>query len=164
MASLQNDDTFSEQYVMFVHPRDDHCIRAVSLLQKGGFQNEVKVQNIRNIPAKFLPPFVNGVPLIADTSSQRIYRGTECFNLIDSKNSNTVSSAERVVGGGGASMCEFGNARPVLSGAEDLNTRFLSRDVNLERKLESVNSVEEYQKLRDQSVPRHPRTAPLHSR
>lgn len=164
MSQLENDDTFAEQYVMFVHPRDNHCIRAVSLLQRGGFQNDVKVQNIRNIPSKFLPPFVNGVPLIADTATQRIYRGTECFNLIDSKNSNAVSSAERVAGGGGASMCEFASARPVLSGAEDVNTRFLSRDVDLERKLESVSSVEEYQKLRDQSVPRHANTAPMHSR
>lgn len=162
MSGIQNDEAFEEQYVMFVHPRDEHCVRAVNLLQRGGFQNEVKVQNIRNIPSKFLPPFVNGVPLIADTATQKVYRGTECFNLIDSKNSTSVSSAERMsFGSGGASMCEFGNARPVMSGAED--AQFLQTDAKLEKKLESVRSVEEYQKLRDQTVPRHPRTAPLHS-
>ena len=156
-SKLQDDATFAERYVLFVHPNDRNgaCKNAVQLLQKGGFQSDVKVSDIRHVPSRFLPPFVDGVPLLVDTTTKDIYRGTSCLQKIQAETKNSYASAEMLSGataGGTASMCGFQDGQPMV----DQNAPILERDLALEQKLQQVTSVEEYQKLREQSVPRHP--------
>lgn len=155
-SRLQDDSVFAERYVLFVHPNDRNgaCRTATASLAKGGFQSEVKVSDIRNIPARFLPPFVDGVPILADTQTKEVFRGTECLQKIDAMNKSSCASATGALAGasGGASMCGFQDGSPVAEQAAPV----LERDLELEQKLQNVRSVEEYQKLREQSVPRHP--------
>lgn len=152
-------DDFEEEFLLFVHPRDKNSQRSVRLLQQGSFADQVKINNICHIPAKFLPEFVDGVPILADMRERTLYKGSNCLSEIKRRSENEFASAERCTSGYGA----FGDGTALLHGAGATNagdcstTLFMggdAEDARDEQAERAAQTVEDYQALRNKSFER----------
>lgn len=72
------------KYVLFVHKNSAGSNRCVRLLQASASADTVKIVNIANIPAQKRPPFVTGAPILVETLSNHIYKGTHaCLSQLE---------------------------------------------------------------------------------
>ena len=125
------------------------------MLNTGGFSDQVKISNICTIPARFLPSFVDGVPILVNTKQKQLYKGTDCLTKIKSENTTSCVPAERMSSSGasGPSIGSFVDGKACIGNMHNMpEDLFLSgTDVELNG---GLKSIEEYQKLREQSVPK----------
>jgi len=64
-----------KQYVLYVFPGEPVCERALSMLT-----DEVILQDVTKLPR--LPPFVDGVPILADKKNETLARGSACLEAL----------------------------------------------------------------------------------
>ena len=76
--------------VLFVHAKCKGSQEAVALLNGSSLNASVEVQNIANVPARMLPEYVTGVPVIVDLKQRSVYRGSECVNFLQNKIKNGI--------------------------------------------------------------------------
>jgi len=130
-------EEFMERFILFIHPNDKSSLRAITIVDNNQLKN-IKLQNICTIPKKFLPDFVTGVPILADTEQQEVLKGTQCLQKLDLLAQNTIGGVSAGVGNG------------LIKSALDTTLRFKTNEQKQnESKLNQCKSVSEFEKMRN---------------
>ena len=159
--SKQTTGQVKKDYVLFVHSKCKGSRQALELLNKSGVDNEFEVQNVANIPARMLPEYVTGVPVVVDLRAREVHKGTGCINFVKNKIDNGFVSfmASDKLG-----FTSFdGNSRTGGKGFTSVDVSQQLEKSNYEEEAATMD-VSNYQKMRAKLLPKQQAPPPSATR
>lgn len=73
---VSQDQSSYIKYVLYVLPEEENSIKAVQI---GARFNEIKIININTLPKSQRPPWLTGVPTLANLEKGVVFKGTEAL-------------------------------------------------------------------------------------